>query len=153
MNTFQFQIPTVMKNPSSSSKFLPQDYDDASEEQFVIYFAWGQEKDSVWECCPRVRVSRCFGFLFFSHLLVAKFLAGGDSAGHPLVYPDAGKMLAPQRRGTRRRHCCSSKVPDTTVTNPSCFCENTLFLCQFLLPPSHHKKVLLRIKSLFNWKI
>lgn len=45
---------------------------------------------------------RCFGFLFFSHLSLAKLWAGGDSVGHPLVNAGAWKMLCPWRKGSKR---------------------------------------------------
>lgn len=57
---------------------------------------------------------RCFGFLFFSHLSLARFWAGGDSVGHPLVNADPWKMLCPWRKVTKRHCCCSSKGSNTS---------------------------------------
>lgn len=71
---------------------------------------------------------RCFGFLLFSHFSLAKFWAGGDSVGYPLVIADAWKMLV-LGEGRQRDIAAAAPRGQTPQLHVSAaFVRNILFL-------------------------
>lgn len=111
MNTFSVSEPDSCEK-SFSFLLLPNSFLGMAMMLQRRNFKCCREKNGIQ--LSVIEGFRCFVFLFFFHLSLAKFWAGGDPVGHPLVNADAWKMLCAWRKRTKRHFCCSSKGPNTS---------------------------------------